>query len=59
MKPIRMYERDGFTFYRCPKCDAIFSSMVVFVDWDFYDAVPRYCPCCRMMFTNGGDALSD
>lgn len=59
MKAIRMCEHDDFTFYRCPRCNTIFSNMVVFTDWDSYDAVPRYCPCCRIIFTNGGDRLSD
>ena len=59
MKPIKMYEREDFTFYRCPRCNAIFSNMIIVADWDFYDAVPRYCPCCRAKFENGGDSLSD
>ena len=59
MKPIRIYELEDFTFYRCPRCNSIFSNMIVFSNWDFYDAVPRYCPCCRIMFTNGGNVLSD
>lgn len=59
MKPIKICEHDDFTFYRCPKCNALFSNIIVFNNWDFYDAVPRYCPCCRVMFINGGDVLSD
>lgn len=59
MKAIRIAERDDFTLYRCPRCYAIFSNIIIFTDWDFYDAVPKYCPCCRIMFTNGGNSLSD
>lgn len=57
MQPKEIYKRGGFTFYRCPRCNTIFSNMIVFTEWDFYDAVPRYCPCCRAQFTNGGDSL--
>lgn len=59
MKLIRLYEHSGFTFYRCPRCNAIFSNMIIVTDFDFYDAMPRYCPCCRIAFTNGGKYLSD
>lgn len=48
---------EDYKLYRCPNCAAMFSSIIVFNNYDFYDAVPRYCPCCRIMFTNGGDKI--
>lgn len=46
-----------YKLYRCPNCGAMFWSIIVFHNYDMYDAVPRYCPCCRIMFTNGGDRI--
>ncbi len=61
MKPIEMNTLhapiEDYKLYRCPNCAAMFSSIIVFNNYDFYDAVPRYCPYCRIMFTNGGDKI--
>ena len=40
-------------WYRCNKCNDMFSSMVHFKDWDFYYCIPRRCPNCGTPFENG------
>lgn len=57
LEPIKLCEHEDYNTYRCPNCDTIFHSIVIFEDWDFYDAIPRYCPNCRIMFINGGKPL--
>ena len=56
-KALKMTTTKYVDWFQCNKCRDMFSNMIHFEGWNFYDCIPKRCPNCGREFENGMEAI--